>query len=194
MTRPRRRSSSPASALAPRHRHVGRRSRGPERAPGAVRAAVRTRNYVPNVFIQYWSMRVMAYLATLVVLLALWGAWLRAPKKLEHAQVVPRRRAVGVDRAVPDEHRRLDADRERAPALDRAGAHEDHGRGVAVGEHRPMIWITLIVFTRALHRARAIADVVLMLRFGRRRARRDEPAAVPRGRRRRHAGTRVLRS
>ena len=33
-------------------------------------------NYVPNVFVQYWSMRVMAYLATAVVLLSLWGAWL----------------------------------------------------------------------------------------------------------------------
>ena len=31
-------------------------------------------NYIPNVFIQYWSMRVMAYLATLVFLFALWGA------------------------------------------------------------------------------------------------------------------------
>ncbi|HEV3322772.1 MAG TPA: cytochrome ubiquinol oxidase subunit I [Solirubrobacteraceae bacterium] len=33
-------------------------------------------NYVPDVFIQYWSMRVMAYLASLIVLLALWGGWL----------------------------------------------------------------------------------------------------------------------
>jgi cytochrome d ubiquinol oxidase subunit I len=33
-------------------------------------------NYVPDVFIQYWSMRVMAYLASLVTLLALWGGWL----------------------------------------------------------------------------------------------------------------------
>ena len=32
--------------------------------------------YVPNVFIQYWSMRVMAYLATVVLLVALWGLWL----------------------------------------------------------------------------------------------------------------------
>jgi cytochrome bd-type quinol oxidase subunit 1 len=32
--------------------------------------------YVPNVFIQYWSMRVMAYLAGLIALLALWGGWL----------------------------------------------------------------------------------------------------------------------
>jgi cytochrome d ubiquinol oxidase subunit I len=33
-------------------------------------------NYVPNVFIQYWSMRVMAYLGALVLLVALWGLWL----------------------------------------------------------------------------------------------------------------------
>ena len=39
-------------------------------------------NYVPNVFIQYWSMRVMAYLAVLVFLLALWGVWLLWRKKL----------------------------------------------------------------------------------------------------------------
>src|SRR5215469_3669244 len=32
--------------------------------------------YVPPVFIQYWSMRVMAYLAIVVVLVALWGIWL----------------------------------------------------------------------------------------------------------------------
>ena len=33
-------------------------------------------NYIPNVFIQYWSMRVMAYLAALVTAFALWGVWL----------------------------------------------------------------------------------------------------------------------
>ena len=33
-------------------------------------------DYIPNVFIQYWSMRVMAYIASLVALLALWGGWL----------------------------------------------------------------------------------------------------------------------
>ena len=32
--------------------------------------------YVPNVFIQYWSMRVMAYLASVILLFALWGVWL----------------------------------------------------------------------------------------------------------------------
>ncbi|HXY71439.1 MAG TPA: cytochrome ubiquinol oxidase subunit I [Actinomycetota bacterium] len=40
-------------------------------------------NYVPNVFIQYWSMRVMAYIATIVFLLAAWGVWLLWRRKLE---------------------------------------------------------------------------------------------------------------
>jgi cytochrome d ubiquinol oxidase subunit I len=39
--------------------------------------------YVPSVFIQYWGMRVMAYLAVVVVLVALWGFWLNRRKKLE---------------------------------------------------------------------------------------------------------------
>jgi cytochrome d ubiquinol oxidase subunit I len=38
--------------------------------------------YVPNVFIQYWSMRVMAYAGVLVFLLALWGLWLIRRQKL----------------------------------------------------------------------------------------------------------------
>ncbi len=33
-------------------------------------------DYIPNVFIQYWSMRIMAYVASLIALLALWGGWL----------------------------------------------------------------------------------------------------------------------
>jgi cytochrome d ubiquinol oxidase subunit I len=38
--------------------------------------------YVPNVFIQYWSMRVMAYTGVAVFLLALWGLWLIRRKTL----------------------------------------------------------------------------------------------------------------
>jgi len=40
-------------------------------------------NYIPDVFIQYWSMRVMAYLAVVAFLLAAWGGWLLHRKKLE---------------------------------------------------------------------------------------------------------------
>ena len=38
--------------------------------------------YVPNVFIQYWSMRVMAYAGVLVLLVSVWGLWLIRRKKL----------------------------------------------------------------------------------------------------------------
>ena len=44
-------------------------------------------NYIPNIFIQYWSMRVMAYLGSLVLLFALWAAWLAHRKKLGRAKV-----------------------------------------------------------------------------------------------------------
>ena len=44
-------------------------------------------NYVPNVFVQYWSMRVMAYLGTAATLLALWGAWLLWRRKLETSRL-----------------------------------------------------------------------------------------------------------
>src|SRR5215510_3173093 len=42
--------------------------------------------YVPNVFIQYWSMRVMAYLAIVITLVALWGLWLNRRHKLATAR------------------------------------------------------------------------------------------------------------
>ena len=38
--------------------------------------------YVPNVFIQYWGMRVMAYLGMVVLVIAGWGLWLVRRKKL----------------------------------------------------------------------------------------------------------------
>jgi cytochrome d ubiquinol oxidase subunit I len=44
-------------------------------------------NYIPNVAIQYWSMRTMAYLATLIVLLALWGGWLLYSGRLLGARI-----------------------------------------------------------------------------------------------------------
>jgi len=40
-------------------------------------------DYLPNLPIQYWSMRVMAYLGSVLPLLALWGAWLWRRRRLE---------------------------------------------------------------------------------------------------------------
>jgi cytochrome d ubiquinol oxidase subunit I len=44
-------------------------------------------DYVPNVFIQYWSMRVMAYLGSLLPLLGLWGCWLAWRRRLPTSRV-----------------------------------------------------------------------------------------------------------
>ncbi|MCH9816235.1 MAG: cytochrome ubiquinol oxidase subunit I [Actinomycetia bacterium] len=38
--------------------------------------------YIPNVFVQYWSMRVMAYTAGFIAIVGLWGAWLWRRGKL----------------------------------------------------------------------------------------------------------------
>ena len=44
-------------------------------------------NYVPNVFIQYWGMRVMAYVAVLTLLIGLWGLWLIRRRTLATSRV-----------------------------------------------------------------------------------------------------------
>ncbi len=44
-------------------------------------------DYIPNVFIQYWSMRTMAYIGSVLPLLALWGVWLWRRKRLQTARV-----------------------------------------------------------------------------------------------------------
>jgi cytochrome d ubiquinol oxidase subunit I len=44
-------------------------------------------DYIPNLFIQYWSMRLMAYLGSVLPLLALWGAWLWRRRRLESSRL-----------------------------------------------------------------------------------------------------------
>jgi len=43
--------------------------------------------YVPNVFIQYWGMRVMAYLGMVVLVIGVWGLWLLRRKTLATSRV-----------------------------------------------------------------------------------------------------------
>lgn len=43
--------------------------------------------YIPNVFAQYWSMRMMAYLAGLIFLLGLWGLWLAWRRRLAKSRL-----------------------------------------------------------------------------------------------------------
>ena len=44
-------------------------------------------NYVPDVFVQYWSIRIMAYLGGLILLLALWGGWLLHKDRLQGSRL-----------------------------------------------------------------------------------------------------------
>ncbi len=53
-------------------------------------------SYIPDVELVYWSMRVMAYLGTLSVALALWGGWLLWRKKLENARWFQRAAIAGI--------------------------------------------------------------------------------------------------
>ena len=91
--------------------------------------------YVPNVFIQYWSMRVMAYLGALVLLIALWGLWLVRREKLATSRRFLWVAVWACGAAVPDEHGGLAADRKRSATVDRAGHHAHQKRDLADREH-----------------------------------------------------------
>ena len=87
-----------------------------------------------QLFVAFWSIRVMAYLAGLVFLLALWGVWLLRRQKIETLEVVPAPGHLGRGHPLHHEHGRLGAHRERPPALDRAGPAAHPQRRVAVGQ------------------------------------------------------------
>jgi cytochrome bd ubiquinol oxidase subunit I len=53
-------------------------------------------NYVPNVRLAYWSMRVMAYLGTLSAILAIWGAVLLRRKRLSESRWFQRAALAGI--------------------------------------------------------------------------------------------------
>ena len=88
--------------------------------------------YVPDVFIQYWSMRIMAYTAGLDVPARALGAVAAPPPDAGPLPVVPHAGGLGGDPALPDEHRGLAAHRERTSAVDRPGHHAHEERRVAV--------------------------------------------------------------
>ena len=140
-------------------------------------------NYVPNVFIQYWAMRVMAYLGVVVLLIAVWGLWLIRRKKLATSRRVLVGGGVGCGAAVLDEYRGLVPDRERPAAVDRAGHHADQERDLADPVSVTWLWISLIAFV-LLYGTLATVDLLLMLKYSREqlpppRAEADADAPVP---------------
>ena len=123
-------------------------------------------DYVPNVFIQYWSMRVMAYVATLVFLLAAWGAWLWHRKKLGTAKWFLR---VAVWAVVAPYLMNtagwLLTESGRQPWI--VQGLMKTANGVSPSVSSGMIWASLIVFV-LMYVALGAADAVLMIRYARR--------------------------
>ena len=90
-------------------------------------------NYMPPVRTIYWSMRVMVYAGSLVALVALVGAFLLWKRRLERLRWFLWIAVFTIVPAVRRDHRRLDADRDRPAAVDRAGPAEDGRRELARG-------------------------------------------------------------
>src|SRR5690348_14634273 len=122
-------------------------------------------NYVPNVFIQYWSMRVMAYLAVLVILIALWGLWLIRRKKLATSRWFLR---VAIWAAVlpflMNTAGWLLTESGRQPWIVQGIMLTKNGISPAVSV--TWLWISLIGFI-ALYGTLGTVDLILMLRYSR---------------------------
>jgi cytochrome bd ubiquinol oxidase subunit I len=131
-------------------------------------------NYIPDVFIQYWSMRVMAYLGSLITLLALWGGWLVHRGTLDRSKWF-RRFAVWavVTPFLMNTAGWLLTESGRQPWI-------VQGLMKTVNANSPSVtstdvWISLITFV-LIYIALGAADLVLMLRYGRRDLDREDPS------------------
>ena len=123
-------------------------------------------NYVPNVFIQYWSMRVMAYLATVVFILAAWGAWLLYRRRLDRAKwflrIAPW--AVLLPFLINTAGWML-TENGRQPWI--VQGLMKTANGVSPSVSATDIWISLVIFV-LVFAVLGVADAWLMLRYGRR--------------------------
>ena len=123
-------------------------------------------NYVPNVFIQYWSMRVMAYLATVVFILAAWGAWLLYRRRLDSAKwflrIAPW--AILLPFLINTAGWML-TENGRQPWI--VQGLMKTANGVSPSVSATDIWISIVVFV-LIFVVLGVADAWLMLRYGRR--------------------------
>jgi cytochrome bd ubiquinol oxidase subunit I len=131
-------------------------------------------NYIPNVFIQYWSMRVMAYLGSLIALLALCGAWLVHRGALERSKWFLR---VGqwavVTPFLMNTAGWMLTENGRQPWIVQGLMKTINANSPAVSSTD--IWISLIAFV-LIYIALGAADLVLMLRYGRKELGPDDDA------------------
>ncbi len=133
-------------------------------------------NYVPNVFIQYWSMRVMAYLACLVLLFALWGGWLLYRKRMEHAKWFLRIAPwVVILPFLMNTAGWMLTESGRQPWI--VQGLMKTANGVSPSVSAADIWISIVVFV-LIFVILGVADAWLMVRYGRRRLGHDPLAKV----------------
>jgi len=122
-------------------------------------------NYIPNVFIQYWSMRVMAYLAVLVLVFAVVGLVLIQRRKLEHSR---RWLALGVWAVITPFLMNLTGwmltENGRQPWIVQGLMLTS--KGVSPSVSATDVWISLVVFLLVFI-GLGIADGWLMIRYGR---------------------------
>jgi cytochrome d ubiquinol oxidase subunit I len=123
-------------------------------------------NYVPNVFIQYWSMRLMAYLGALVLVFALWGAWAVWRHKLAQSRWFLRVATWAVITAfLMNTSGWLLTENGRQPWIVQGLLKTSAGVSPTVSSSS--VWISLIIFV-VLYGALGVVDGVLMVRYGRR--------------------------
>ena len=122
-------------------------------------------NYVPDVFVQYWSMRVMAYLGAAVLLFSLWGAWLIHRGRLAASKwfLLAAMWAI-VTPFLMNTAGWLLTENGRQPWIVQGLMKTEDGVSASVSSTE--IWISLIFFI-GLYGLLAAVDGMLMLRFGR---------------------------
>jgi cytochrome d ubiquinol oxidase subunit I len=128
-------------------------------------------NYMPNVRVIYWSMRVMAYMGVLMFLVAALGAWLYWKKKLETARWFHRIALVAI--AFPYIAATAGwvlTEMGRQPWIVQGLLKTDEANSPSVGT--AWIAVSLAVFV-TLYIALGVVDFVLMRRY----ARPDRPSA-----------------
>ncbi|HEX4114993.1 MAG TPA: cytochrome ubiquinol oxidase subunit I [Solirubrobacteraceae bacterium] len=122
-------------------------------------------NYIPDVFIQYWSMRVMAYLGSLIALLAFWGAWLVHKGTLDRSKWFLRAGLFAVVTPfVMNTAGWLLTESGRQPWIVQGLMKTVNANSPSVSSLD--IWISLIAFV-LVYIALGAADLVLMLRYSR---------------------------
>jgi cytochrome d ubiquinol oxidase subunit I len=130
-------------------------------------------NYVPDVFVQYWSMRVMAYLGTLVSLLSLWGAWLAYRRRLQSSRLFLHVATWAVVLPfVMNTAGWMLTENGRQPWL--VQGLMKTASGISTSVSTTEVAISLVVFV-LLYLSMAVIDIFLMLRYGRRELEPDEP-------------------